>query len=71
MTKEEWPITSITMTTDALEMESRGNVLFAIGLERVLNAVKQALEEGKPIFIEDKKTGKKYQLMEDSRLIEI
>jgi hypothetical protein len=69
--EEEWPITSITMSVDSLNIEVRGNKLYALGLDKMLNALKEAIELNKPIFIKDKKSGKKYQLMKDSSLIEI
>ena len=70
-TREEWPVSSITMTLDLLNIVVREKSLTAIGLDKVLELVKKALEEKIPIIIEDKTTGKKYRLLEDSSLLEM
>ena len=70
MKTEAWPINSITMSLETLQMITRDHGP-TIGLGEVLKVVKRAIDEKKPIYIEDKKTGKKYQLLEDSNLLEL
>lgn len=70
MEKEVTKIASITMTMEQLNIIT-GETYFPIGIDKVLGAIKEALDEKKPIFVEDNKTGKRYRLMEDSTLVEI
>ena len=70
MANKPMPITSITMTMEDLNLivSGRGS---PIGLGDVLKVVKQALDEKKPIIVEDKSTRRKYLLTDDSELVEI
>ncbi len=61
------PLNSITMTVQTLEMLARTKG-GPIGLDEVLRVLKNALDEKKPVFVEDESTGDKYRLIEGSEL---
>ena len=70
MANEVWKINSITMSMDTFNIVARGQGS-PVALKEVLKLIEQALDEKKPIYIEDSVTGVKYRLMEDRSLVEV